>query len=85
MSIESGLAFFLAIIIFAITPGPGVLVVLSKAMTQSVSSCFPLALGIAFSASWARQYFKSERAMRGLNRVAGSIMAGAGIYIGVRA
>jgi len=204
MTFESGIIFFLAIIIFAITPGPGVFALLSKAMTQGAKSCLPMAWGmavsdsiylvlacyglatiaenwgelftlirivgaayliylgwkmwhssstlnkdqsnetlksqsmvfvqgflisasnpkvilfyiaflptfmdlsiltqqdifiavmlclvglmiglmaIAFSASWARHYFKSERAMRGLNRAAGSIMAAAGIYIGAR-
>ncbi len=204
MTLESGTIFFLAIIIFAITPGPGVFALLSKAMTQGARSCFPMALGmavsdsiylvlacyglatiaenwgelftairiigaiyliylgwkmwnaaitlnktndkdnfktksmvfvqgflisasnpkvilfyiaflptfmdltiltqqditvavmlclvglmiglmaIAFSASWARNYFKSEKAMQGLNRVAGSIMAAAGVYIGAR-
>lgn len=39
---------------------------------------------IAFSAGWARGYFRSDRAMRGLNRVAGSIMISAGLYIGIR-
>ena len=204
MTFESGIIFFLAIIIFAITPGPGVFALLSKAMTQGAKSCLPMAWGmavsdaiylvlacyglatiaenwgelftairiigavyliylgwkmwhssitlnkdrnneslksqsmvfvqgflisasnpkvilfyiaflptfmdlttltqqdilvavilclvglmiglmaIAFSASWARHYFKSEKAMRGLNRVAGSIMAAAGVYIGAR-
>jgi len=204
MTFESGLIFFFAIIIFAITPGPGVFALLAKAMTQNARSCTPMAFGmaisdaiylvlacyglatiaenwgelftvirvigavyliylgwkmwnaplqieanniietrktlfksfiqgflisasnpkvilfyiaflptfmdltvlttqdilvavalclvglmiglmaIAYSASWARSYFKSERAMKGLNRVAGSIMAGAGVYIGAR-
>ena len=204
MTFESGLAFFLAIIIFAITPGPGVFALLARAMTQGAMSCFSLALGmtisdiiylvfaclglaviaenwsglftviriagalyliylgwkmwneraqiagrissarvqsewmsllqgflisasnpkvilfyiaflptfmdltvlsaqdivvasvlclvglmiglmmIAFSASWARRYFRSERAMTGLNRVAGSIMISAGVYLGTR-
>lgn len=204
MTLESGIIFLLAIIIFAITPGPGVFALLSKAMVEGAQSCIPLALGmavsdsvylvlacyglatiaenwgelftiirivgaayliylgwkmwhasgtlnkgqskasfktkskvfiqgflisasnpkvilfyiaflptfmdlttltqqdiavavvlcmvglmiglmaIAFSASWARNYFKSEKAMRGLNRVAGSIMATAGVYIGAR-
>ncbi len=41
-------------------------------------------MGIAVTASWARRYFRSERAMTGLNRVAGSIMISAGVYIGLR-
>ena len=204
MTFESGLAFFIAIIIFSVTPGPGVFALLARAMTQGAWSCFSLALGmaisdiiylvlacfglaviaehwggfftvvrivgaiyliylgwkmwndrshltqeqqttsrrselmsfvqgflisasnpkvilfyiaflptfmdlsslnaqdiviasflclfglmiglmaIAFSAAWARSYFRSERAMKGLNRVAGSIMMSAGVYIGTR-
>ena len=204
MSFESGLAFFIAIIIFSITPGPGVFALLARAMTQGAWSCFPLALGmaisdivylvlacfglaviaqnwgvvftairivgvlyliylgwkmwrdrshlvekareersssrfmgfiqgflisasnpkvilfyiaflptfmdltvltatdiliasvlcllglmiglmsIAISAAWARSYFRSERAMTGLNRLAGSIMISAGVYLGSR-
>ncbi len=204
MTFESGLAFFIAIIIFSVTPGPGVFAILAKAMTQGAKACFTLCLGmavsdiiylvlaclglaviaenwsgiftvirivgalyliylgwkmwhdrshltndsasiaakselmsfiqgflisasnpkvilfyiaflptfmdltslsnkdialasvlclvglliglmaIAFSASWARRYFRSERAMTGLNRVAGSIMVSAGIFIGTR-
>ncbi len=41
-------------------------------------------LTIAAGASWARLYFRSEKAMKGLNRVAGSIMMSAGIYLGTR-
>ncbi len=204
MTFESGLAFFIAIIIFSVTPGPGVFVLLARTMTQGAWSCFSLALGmgisdiiylvlscfglaaiaehwggfftvirilgaayliylgwkmwkdrshlvnesksntprsefmsfiqgfltsasnpkvilfyiaflptfmdltiltgkdiavasllclsgsmiglmaIAFSAAWARNYFRSERAMTGLNRIAGSIMMLAGVYIGTR-
>jgi len=204
MSFESALAFFIAIIIFAITPGPGVFALLARAMTQGTAACLPMALGMAISdivylvlacyglaviaqnwggvffvirivgaayliylgwkmwrdhshlsdkaqnqrkttifsgfaqgflisasnpkvilfyiaflptfmdltvlsnqdialaallclvglmiglmgiavtASWARRYFRSERAMTGLNRVAGSIMMSAGVYIGLR-
>lgn len=53
----------------------------------SVITLVGLMLGtmlIAVSASWARTKFRSERAMRGLNRVAGSIMMAAGAYIGLR-
>ena len=39
---------------------------------------------IAFSAAWARKFFRSEKAMTGLNRVAGSIMISAGVYLGTR-
>lgn len=39
---------------------------------------------IAVSASQARRYMKSEKAMKGLNRSAGSIMALAGVYLGMK-
>lgn len=39
---------------------------------------------VAYGAQWAKSYFKSERAMQGLNRFAGSIMAAAGVYIVAR-
>lgn len=204
MTFESGLAFFIAILIFSVTPGPGVFALLARAMTQGAASCYLLALGMAISdifylvfaclglaviaehyaglftvirivgalyliylgwkmwhdrshliqearpvskttlvmgfvqgflisasnpkvilfyiaflptfmdlsvltaqdialasllcllglmiglmavsytASWARRYFQSQKAMTGLNRVAGSIMMSAGLYIGTR-
>ncbi|REG87016.1 LysE family translocator [Marinomonas pollencensis] len=39
---------------------------------------------IAIGASQARRYMKSEKAMKGLNRSAGSIMALAGGYLGLK-
>ena len=41
-------------------------------------------MSISISAAWARRYFRSEKAMTGLNRVAGSIMMSAGVYLGTR-
>ncbi len=49
MSFEGALLFFIAILIFAITPGPGIFAVLARAMTQGAWSCVPLALGMAVS------------------------------------
>ena len=49
MSVESALAFFLAIFIFSITPGPGVFAVLARAMTEGAAACVMLALGMAIS------------------------------------
>ncbi len=49
MSIESALAFFVAIFIFSITPGPGVFAVLARAMTEGAAACFLLAVGMAVS------------------------------------
>ena len=50
----------------------------------TVLTLLGLMLGLLFiakSASSARRYFKSERSMKRLNRSAGSIMAGAGVYL----
>jgi threonine/homoserine/homoserine lactone efflux protein len=41
-------------------------------------------MSIAISTAWARRFFRSEKAMTGLNRVAGSIMISAGVYLGTR-
>ncbi len=49
MTFESGFAFFIAILIFSVTPGPGVFALLARAMTQGAVSCFPLAFGMAVS------------------------------------
>lgn len=49
MSPESALSFFLAILIFGVTPGPGVFAVLSRALTRGASSCVMLALGMTIS------------------------------------
>lgn len=49
MTIESALSFFIAIVIFGITPGPGVFAILARALVQGASSCFMLALGMTIS------------------------------------
>ena len=49
MSFDSGFIFFIAIIIFAVTPGPGVFALLSRAMTQGAKACYSLAIGMAVS------------------------------------
>jgi len=49
MSLESAITFFIAILIFGITPGPGVFATLAKAMVQGGNSCFFLIFGMAAS------------------------------------
>lgn len=49
MGLESSLAFFAAIFIFGITPGPGVFAILGRALVSGASSCFFLALGMVVS------------------------------------
>ena len=49
MSLESGLAFFAAIVLFSITPGPGVFAILARALMNGGRDCLYLALGMAIS------------------------------------
>ncbi|MFT6916879.1 MAG: threonine/homoserine/homoserine lactone efflux protein [Motiliproteus sp.] len=49
MTPESALTFFIAILIFGITPGPGVFAILARALTRGTGSCFLLALGMTLS------------------------------------
>lgn len=49
MTIESALSFFVAIFVFGITPGPGVLAILARALVKGSKSCFMLALGMTIS------------------------------------
>ncbi|MFY0663287.1 MAG: LysE family translocator [Natronospirillum sp.] len=49
MSIESAITYFIAIFIFAITPGPGIFALLARGITSGISSCFPLAFGMTVS------------------------------------
>ncbi|HFC92737.1 MAG TPA: LysE family translocator [Leucothrix mucor] len=49
MPFEAAITFFIAIFIFAITPGPGVFAILAHALTAGAKACYPLALGIAIS------------------------------------
>lgn len=57
--------------------------VLFAAMIAFVALLVGLSI-ISVCASQARRYMKSERAMKGLNRSAGSIMALAGCYLGLK-
>lgn len=49
MTIESALSFFIAILIFSVTPGPGVFAILARAMTRGAANCWLLALGMTIS------------------------------------
>ncbi len=49
MSPENALSFFLAILIFGITPGPGTFAILARALTRGANSCIMLALGMTVS------------------------------------
>lgn len=49
MSFESGITFFIAIFIFAITPGPGVFAILARALVSGSTSCLSLCFGMTIS------------------------------------
>lgn len=49
MSIESSITFFIAILIFGVTPGPGTFAILGRALTSGAWSCFWLSLGMVLS------------------------------------
>lgn len=49
MTLESAISFFIAILIFGVTPGPGVFAILARALTNGASACWMLALGMTIS------------------------------------
>lgn len=49
MSLESAISFFIAVLIFGLTPGPGVFAILARALTSGARACFFLALGMTIS------------------------------------
>lgn len=49
MTLQASMTFLLAIVVFAITPGPGVFAILGKALMDGVQSCLSLALGMTIS------------------------------------
>jgi len=49
MTPEGALSFFIAVLIFGITPGPGVFAILARGMTFGARACFGLALGMSIS------------------------------------
>jgi threonine/homoserine/homoserine lactone efflux protein len=49
MSLEASITFFIAIFIFAITPGPGTFALLARALVSGAWACLPMTLGIIAS------------------------------------
>lgn len=49
MSFSAAITFLLAIIIFAVTPGPGVFAILGRALIRGARSCVALGFGMAIS------------------------------------
>lgn len=49
MSFEAAIAFFIAIFIFGITPGPGIFALLARSLNRGVHSCWGLSLGMTIS------------------------------------
>lgn len=49
MTFESAISFFIAVLIFGVTPGPGVFAILARALMNGARSCTLLALGMTIS------------------------------------
>ncbi len=49
MTFESAISFFIAVLIFGVTPGPGVFAILARALMNGTRSCTLLALGMTIS------------------------------------
>lgn len=49
MTLESGITFFFAILIFAVTPGPGVFAVVAKSMAKGARASVSLCIGMVMS------------------------------------
>lgn len=49
MTVESAFSFFIAVLIFGITPGPGVFAIMARALMHGATSCLPMALGMIVS------------------------------------
>ena len=49
MSLEASITFFIAIFIFAITPGPGTFALLARALMSGAWSCLPMSVGMTIS------------------------------------
>ena len=67
MTLEFSLAYFVAVFIFSITPGPGVFALIAKALKNGGHGCWGLALGMTVSdivylllVVWGLAYIASE-------------------------
>lgn len=49
MSPESAISFFIAVLIFGVTPGPGVFAIMARALVSGSRACFWLAFGMTIS------------------------------------
>jgi threonine/homoserine/homoserine lactone efflux protein len=49
MTFETALSFFIAMLIFSITPGPGVFAIISRALVSGSKNCVGLTLGMIIS------------------------------------
>lgn len=49
MTLEASISFFIAVLIFSVTPGPGVFAIIARALTRGAPSCFFLSLGMTIS------------------------------------
>jgi len=49
MSHEAAISFFIAVLIFGVTPGPGVFAILARGLASGAGACFWLAFGMTIS------------------------------------
>jgi len=85
MTLETALAFALGMVILMLTPGPSMLTTIAKSLATGFWTGFQYNIGVYGSmAARARKIFRSGRAVKVLNRSAGSAMIGAGLYIATR-
>lgn len=49
MSFDTALTFFVAVFIFAVTPGPGTFALMARGLVSSAKSCLPMAFGMTVS------------------------------------
>ncbi|NVK03116.1 MAG: LysE family transporter, partial [Oceanospirillaceae bacterium] len=49
MSQEAAISFFIAVLIFGVTPGPGVFAILARGLASGAGACFWLAFGMTIS------------------------------------
>ena len=47
MTIETSIVFFITMLIFSVTPGPGVFALLAKSLSEGIQPCISLSLGMA--------------------------------------
>lgn len=98
MTIATILALMAALFVLAATPGPAVFAITARALSSGLRSVLAFIVGVTLGdlvlpavllgyaalTARARNLFKSPRAMRNLDRGAGTMMIGAGVVVATR-